>query len=553
MPGISSIYLGLNNGANGFDLQPAQQIGYNGWQSVHVIAGDFNLDGVDDLLWNVADSEGNFVYLGLNDGANGFDVQTGQQIGAGGGWQDFNTVVGDFNLDGAIDVIWNATTDAYNYFYLALNSNINTTSTDSTGSFGTGSANSNSNSGSNGTSSSNTTNSNSGSNTNNSSSGSQPSSQLNIQRVYSNSDWSPYFQALNEVSMVLVPPGCFVMGNDNGQANEQPAHEQCFDEPFWIDEFEVTNQQFNSKGGNAGRSSNWTGNNKPRDSVTWIEARDYCSRRGARLTTEKEWEYAARGPSNLLFPWGNSFIASYSVNEDSVGDRTQAVGSRPEGMSWVGAHDMAGNLYEWTSSKYIPASGSWIYPYNPNDGREDNNDTATTRVMRGGAWAYGETWLASTRREVHEPGYQSIGIGIRCARDFTGDLVTASSSSSNPASSSTNNSNSSNNNSSSSSNSSNNSNTINTAANCPGLPSTTLRVGINAMVSIRQPQSNNVRVEPFAGRQLVRAAPPGEVFEIIAGPACNDGYRWWQVRLNSGATGWMADGDSEDAWIDPAK
>ena len=59
---------------------------------------------------------------------------------------------------------------------------------------------------------------------------------------------------------------------------------------------------------------------------------------------------------------------------------TTPVGSYPQGASPYGALDMAGNVFEWTSSIYKP------YPYRMDDGREDMNDMSSERVLRGGSW-----------------------------------------------------------------------------------------------------------------------------------------------------------------------
>jgi formylglycine-generating enzyme required for sulfatase activity len=106
--------------------------------------------------------------------------------------------------------------------------------------------------------------------------------------------------------MALVPAGCFPMGSNDGDFDEQPVHQICFDTPFWIDVTEVTNGQFAALSGQAERSSNWTDADRPRETVTWVEADAFCRLRGARLPTEAEWEYAAREPDGLVYPWGNT-------------------------------------------------------------------------------------------------------------------------------------------------------------------------------------------------------------------------------------------------------
>ncbi|TVR19435.1 MAG: hypothetical protein EA396_12540, partial [Anaerolineaceae bacterium] len=160
-----------------------------------------------------------------------------------------------------------------------------------------------------------------------------------------NDDWTPVERDFDGITMVQVPAGCFMMGYD-GEGGEQ-----CFDEPFWIDKYPVTNRQYGSSGF-------WSGDDLPRESVNWFDARDFCEARGGRLPTEAEWEYSARGPDGWIYPWGNEFFANNVVNS---GGRTADVGSRPGGVSWVGALDMSGNVWEWTSSLFEP------YPYDADD------------------------------------------------------------------------------------------------------------------------------------------------------------------------------------------
>ncbi|HEC21824.1 MAG TPA: TIR domain-containing protein, partial [Chloroflexi bacterium] len=183
--------------------------------------------------------------------------------------------------------------------------------------------------------------------------------------VSSNDGWTPFIQEFEGVPMALVPAGCFQMGSANEESNEQPVHEVCFEEPFWIDVYEVTNARY----GSAGCEEYSSEDDQPRNCVNWFEAVAHCESRGARLPTEAEWEYAARGPDGLLYPWGDEFVALNAVYGDDSGGRPAVVGSRPGGVSWVGALDMSGNLWEWVSSIYA------FYPYDPDDGREADGES----------------------------------------------------------------------------------------------------------------------------------------------------------------------------------
>ena len=253
-------------------------------------------------------------------------------------------------------------------------------------------------------------------------------------RVTRNADWTPQIRAFDGVEMVLVPPGCFRMGSTDAQidaamalyrqktgntaerwwfTDQQPVHEVCFDQPFWIDRYEVMNGQFARFGGQAGRASARTDADRPRERITWFEARDFCALRGARLPTEAEWEYAARGPDGLVYPWGNTFVAENVVYWDNSGGQTANVGSRPGGASWVGALDLSGNVWEWVADWYDEAYYSASPRVNPQGPASGAN-----RVLRGGSWFYFEVIVRAAGRYGVEPGDEDIGDGFRCARSY---------------------------------------------------------------------------------------------------------------------------------------
>ena len=120
--------------------------------------------------------------------------------------------------------------------------------------------------------------------------------------------------------------------------------------------------------------------------ICWHEARAYCAWMSAqggqpfRLPTEAEWEAAARGREGRRYPWGPAFdLARCNTFETHV-RATTPVGVFPGGDSPEGVADLAGNVWEWTGSAYVP------YPYRADDGREDPEDAETRRVVRGGSW-----------------------------------------------------------------------------------------------------------------------------------------------------------------------
>ncbi len=245
------------------------------------------------------------------------------------------------------------------------------------------------------------------------------------------------------VKQVWVPAGCFQMGSDPVKApkmmpDEAPQHLVCLTKGYWIDQFEVTNaayQVFLDAGGYATRDY-WTDDGwawlqkqqvkapvsypgftdpqQPRVGVSWYEAQAYAKWRGAALPREAQWEYAARGPQAMLYPWGDTYTSGLAaVDERKIGgqalEKTALVGSYEKGKSWVNAYDMAGNVWEWTADWYDPKYyNGWVKddPPGPSEGKMP--------VARGGAWMADPDPARAAFRNNIDPARQENAVGFRC-------------------------------------------------------------------------------------------------------------------------------------------
>ena len=258
---------------------------------------------------------------------------------------------------------------------------------------------------------------------------------------------------------VRVGGGRFVMGTDIdpwAYDNERPAHELDL-APFWIDTAPVDNAsylafveaggyddprwwteagwawraktgaahpQFWQREGAGSWSRRCYGTTEalppaePVQHVCWYEADAFARWAGKRLPTEAEWELAASwdpvARRKLRYPWGDDPPDEQRANLGQRRFRPAPVGSYPAGASPWGCHQMIGDVWEWTSSDFLPYPGFATFPYREYSEVFFGGDY---RVLRGGSWATSARVATPTFRNWDHPQRRQIFAGLRIAED----------------------------------------------------------------------------------------------------------------------------------------
>ena len=251
---------------------------------------------------------------------------------------------------------------------------------------------------------------------------------------------SSKINSIDDLTMIYVPAGAFLMGSEEGHKNEEPVHEVYLD-AYWMNQHEVTNDQFaaflNDQGNQKEGGGNWlddgadnvllakvgkvwkakTGHeDHPAVQVSWYGAKAYCEWSEGRLPTEAEWEKAARGGlEGKKYPWGDEPpVCVGDDNEASTsgcGGPNSVMRFSPNGY---GLFDMAGHVWEWVADWY----GEDYYtfsPYNNPEGPEDN----ITKVLRGGSWFNFGDGTRSAFRNERFPTTTEYDIGFRCVSSLS--------------------------------------------------------------------------------------------------------------------------------------
>ncbi len=209
---------------------------------------------------------------------------------------------------------------------------------------------------------------------------------------------------------VWIPPGQFMKGCSSGDGacfkDEYPQRKVTLTRGFWLGQTEVTQAAFNKIMGY--NPSVFEGDDLPVDSVSWVEADDYCSVVNGRLPSDAEWEYAARagttGPrygklDDIAWYYGNSGFTTHPVGM-----------KKPNGF---GLYDMLGNVVEWTYTWYwVQLNQENINPVGPS--------TAEYKELRGGGWWDDPDLIRVSYRRHFETTDEDYNIGFRCAQSGPG-------------------------------------------------------------------------------------------------------------------------------------
>ena len=251
---------------------------------------------------------------------------------------------------------------------------------------------------------------------------------------------------VNGVEVILpplcdVPAGDFLMGSDPQQdkdawPDEQPQYLIPLPHAFQIARHPVTVAEYACfvHDGHAAPKSpynelTWEQQaaryDHPVVNVSWRDATAYATWLAKitgqlwRLPTEAEWEKAARWDATTrhsrIYPWGDQWDETRCNTSEGGRGGTTPVGSYPSGASPCGAHDLAGNVWEWTSSLYK------LYPYDA-AGRE-RADSTENRVLRGGSWSHDAGGARAAYRDRSGPDNHDDFIGFRVARSLAPSLL----------------------------------------------------------------------------------------------------------------------------------
>lgn len=228
---------------------------------------------------------------------------------------------------------------------------------------------------------------------------------------------SPDSTVKNSIGMefVLIKAGEFRMGSTDGLDDERPVHTVRISRPFYLWQYEVTQEQWQAVMGQ--NPSGFPGDLKrPVEQVSWDNVQEFIRKLNTkdgvalyRLPTEAEWEYAERAGTTTAYSFGDDEgqLPEYAWYEDNSGGTTHPVGQR-KANPW-GVYDMHGNVWEWVQDWYGGyTAAAAVDPAGPSTGSD--------RVIRGGSWLSDAGNCRSASRDGAEPGDRNRYLGVRLLR-----------------------------------------------------------------------------------------------------------------------------------------
>ncbi|MFM0731880.1 SUMF1/EgtB/PvdO family nonheme iron enzyme [Paraburkholderia sediminicola] len=225
--------------------------------------------------------------------------------------------------------------------------------------------------------------------------------------------------------MIALPAGEFSMGSSTDDPSEKPVHHVTIGTPFAIGKYEVTVEQWNAcAAANACQKLTPESNtNKatPARDLSWDDAQQYVkwlsktTGKPYRLPTEAEWEYADRGGTTTAYWWGDQ-MRKGNANCKDCGDPWHKEGPETAGSfapNPVGLYDMNGNVWEWVAD-------CWHNSYQgaPTDGHAWDSPSCDMRVIRGGSWREGGSYMLSATRFKYSASVRQSQDGFRVVKDL---------------------------------------------------------------------------------------------------------------------------------------
>ena len=249
----------------------------------------------------------------------------------------------------------------------------------------------------------------------------------------------PMVKSKSGKEMVQIPAGWFVMGDKNGDVDEEP--HKVYVDAFLMDKYLVTQEEYEKL--MREDPSRWKGKENPVEQVRWSDAVKYCNARsrleglqpcynlktwecnfdanGYKLPTEAEWEYACRAGTEGSYFFGNNpgKLGSYAWFKENSSRRPRPVGKKLPNP-W-GLYDIYGNVFEWCNDFYAVDYYMESPQKNPRGPKSGD-----TKIARGGSWDTPADKCRSSYRHNENPGYSDVCFGydiygFRCVRRLVVD------------------------------------------------------------------------------------------------------------------------------------